>query len=102
MESTPPPLTAMDRAWLPSAAVEGSTLAELIGFVERAMGAQTWAILQFHGIGGGHRMDCNLSVFRDFIAWLAEHHAEQTVTVLTGAREVWSLARSVSATETHV
>ncbi len=88
LESCVPPLDAFDEACLPSAAVEGWTFSELTGFVERALNAGTWAILQFHGIGGGHRMDCDLRVFRDFVAWLADRHADHVTTVLDGIRKL--------------
>ena len=88
--ATPPPVAALDRAWLPSAAVEGELFATLRGFVVRTMAAGGWAILQFHGVGGGHRMDCGLQVFRDLVAWLAAEHRDRTVTVMAGANMIWN------------
>jgi sialate O-acetylesterase len=95
--ATPPPVAALDRAWVPSAAVQGEAFATLRSFVERAVEANAWAILQFHGLGGGHRMDCGLQVFRDLVAWLAEEYRDRTVTVLAGANKIWNQDRSAPA-----
>ncbi|MGA2616470.1 MAG: polysaccharide deacetylase family protein [Thermoguttaceae bacterium] len=92
-DSPVPPLETFNKACLPSVAVDGWTLDGLAGFVRRAIAAETWAILQFHGVGGGHRLDCNMAVFHDFIAWLADHCADRVVTVVDGARRVWKLER---------
>lgn len=84
-----PPAQRLDRFSLPSVAVEGWTLPELIEYTGRGLAGGAWVILQFHGVGGGHRMDCGLDVFRQFAAWLREHHAGRVATVLDGARRLW-------------
>ena len=77
------------RSKLPSAAVVSWTIDELRAHVTNAVDAGTWAILQFHGIGGGHWMDCRLSVFCEFVSWLMREYASQVITVLDGARRLW-------------
>ena len=84
-----PPVSSWRRTQLPSVAVENWTLADLQQHVSAAMESDTWAILQFHGVGGGHHMDCPLQVFRDFVAWLREERAECVISVLDGARRFW-------------
>jgi len=102
----PPPLETWDRHMLPSAAVAGWAFRDLVEFVERGLGAGSWVILQFHGIGGGHRMNCDLGVFRDFAAWLADRCADSVVTVAEGVQKIWSPPVSAtserrSAVESH-
>jgi hypothetical protein len=89
-DSEVPPVSEWNRWSMPSVAVEGWSLPNLQQFVDRALKRETWVILQFHGIGGGHRMDCDLPVFREFIAWLEGEHRERVVTVRDGADEVWN------------
>jgi len=85
----PPPLQTWDRHMLPSAAVEDWTFHDLVGDVQRGLQAESWVILQFHGVGGGHHMNCDLAVFRDFAAWLSDHHADRVVTIAEGVRKTW-------------
>ena len=87
--STIPPVSQFARFQLPSVAIENWSLAELIAFTEKGLKANTWVILQFHGIGGGHRMDCGLDVFQQFTRWLAEHCATQVMTVAARAAQLW-------------
>jgi sialate O-acetylesterase len=89
-DSTAPPVSKIDRFLLPSVAVEGWSLADLIAFTRRGVENGAWVILQFHGIGGGHRMDCDLATFRDFTSWLANQHADSVATVREHASKVWS------------
>ena len=84
-----PPMSSWRRTQLPSVAVEDWTLNDLQQHVTDAVAANTWAILQFHGVGGGHHMDCPLPVFQDFVAWLQADHADRVLTVLEGARRLW-------------
>jgi hypothetical protein len=55
--------------------------------VIRSLHGGGWAILQFHGVGGGY-MDCSLPDFRQFVSWIADEHADQTVTILQGAKRM--------------
>lgn len=89
LTSVVPALNALDPAYLPSVAVDAWKLADLTGFVERGLAADSWPILQFHGVGGGHRLDCEIHVFRDFIVWLSDRHAPRVVTVVEGAAKLW-------------
>ena len=89
LKSQFPPLDKISRSTLPSAAVESDDLATLQDFVRRGVEANSWPILQFHGIGGGHRMDCDKEVFRSLVEWLAENYRDQVVTVLYGAKRLW-------------
>lgn len=84
-----PPVTQWSRTRLLSVAVEDWTLADLQKHLADTIERGTWAILQFHGIGGGHHMDCSPSVFRDFVVWLQNKHAERVITVLEGAQRLW-------------
>lgn len=81
-----PPVKTLKQECLPSAAVEGHSFSEIREFIERSLAADGWPILQFHGIGGGHRMDCSGKVFRDTIKWISETHLDEIVTVVEGAK----------------
>lgn len=89
LEETPPPLDKFPRYRLLSAAIDGHGLAAIRSFVERAVAQQTWAILQFHGVNGGHHMDCQLQVFKDLIDWLADTHWEHIKTVRNYSQQLW-------------
>jgi hypothetical protein len=84
-ESQIPRVEDWNRWSLPSVAVEGWSLSQLQTYTEAGLSRETWVILQFHGIGGGHRMDCDVTVFRDFLAWLRLEHWPRVVTVHEGA-----------------
>ena len=66
-----------DRYLLPSANVDNCSADEVTQFVERGLQSDTWPILQFHGIGGDHGQNCELTVFEQVVSWLAA----QDVTV---------------------
>lgn len=84
-----PELSKWRRTQLPSVAVENWTLSELQEHVTNALNAETWAIFQFHGVGGGHRMDCDLRTFREFVMWLNCSHVDRVLTVMDGADRLW-------------
>ena len=88
IQSTPPMMGQVDRWHIPSAAVAGNSLEEIQQFVCRGMRPGMWTILQFHGVGGGHAMDCARSVFVEFCRWLVEQPIE-VLTILTGAQRLW-------------
>lgn len=77
------------RSQLPSVAIADWSLQALQAYVFNSLAARTWAILQFHGIGGGHHMDCPAPVFRDFVAWLSNDFSGNVITVAEGARRLW-------------
>ena len=61
-----------DLTFVPSHVVEPpDDAASLIGLVDRAMAQGGWAVFQFHGVGGGHRMDCPREAHRALCAHLA-------------------------------
>ena len=84
-----PPTATWRRTQLPSVAVDNWSLPDLQRHVTASVKSGTWAILQFHGVGGGHRLNCHLAVFLEFVAWLQSEHAGQVITVLEGARRLW-------------
>ncbi len=84
-----PPTDQWQRTQLMSVAVENWSLFDLQSHVTAALERRTWAILQFHGVGGGHRLDCDATVFATFMKWLAQHHRTQVITVLEGTRRLW-------------
>lgn len=84
-----PEILAIDRNRLPSAAVERHSFENMRDFVTQSLERETWVILQFHGVGGGHHMDCDLNEFQKFVTWLAEHHQEKVLTVVNGARKLF-------------
>ena len=88
LSDTSPPLSQLDRYLLVSAAVEGHALDDLKSFTQRGLENGGWVILQFHGVGGGHRMDCDLDVFRDYVRWIADWHADRIVTVREGTERL--------------
>ena len=89
VERPPGRLARFDRYCLPSAAVESWSFEQLTDYTRRGLRDDGWVILQFHGVGGGHRMDCGLGVFGKFLAWLAGRYPRQVVTVCEGAKRVW-------------
>jgi sialate O-acetylesterase len=96
-ESVIPSLSAWNRYYLYSVAIDDWNLDELITFTERGFERETWVILQFHGVGGGHRLDCRVDVFRRFVAWVATNHASRVKTVREGSRLVWDSRTSATA-----
>jgi len=84
-----PTTSTWRRTNLLSAAVDNPTLADLQSHVEWAMANDRWAILQFHGIGGDHHMNCPLAVFHDLVTWLKLAYADRVTTVRDGARHQW-------------
>jgi sialate O-acetylesterase len=93
LDHTAPPRSQLDRYLLVSAAVEGHTLDDLRSFTRRGLENHGWVILQFHGVGGGHHMDCRLDVFRDYVHWIADGCADQVLTVCEGAVRLWEQGR---------
>ncbi|MEZ5942732.1 MAG: polysaccharide deacetylase family protein [Planctomycetaceae bacterium] len=91
IEETPVPLADWNQWLLSSAAVEGHSFVQMRDFVERGLNAGSWSILQFHGIGGGHNMDCNVQEFQKLVYWLRDNHAERVTTVCSGAKAIWGL-----------
>jgi Polysaccharide deacetylase len=81
-----PAIESFNRYSLPSAAVEGHSFEEMRGFVTRSLARKSWPILQFHGVGGGHHMNCDRTEFKRLVVWLAEHHHDRVVTVEQGAQ----------------
>lgn len=49
---------AVELAYVPSIAVENHSTDWLIQRVEQAIDEGKWCVFQFHGVGGGHGMDC--------------------------------------------
>ncbi|MBS0201602.1 MAG: polysaccharide deacetylase family protein [Planctomycetes bacterium] len=86
---SPPPIKAMKRSQLPSVAVTNWSLSQLQHFVSQSIANETWGILQFHGVGGGHHMDCSLIVFEQFVNWLSAEHRNRVTTVVNGASRIW-------------
>lgn len=88
MSDTAPELGNFDRFNLPSPAVDGHSFEQIKGYIERSLKCGSWAILQFHGVGGGHRMDCNANDFHQLITWIAKNHADLVCTVADGAQRL--------------
>jgi sialate O-acetylesterase len=88
MEMTPPSRGQWDRFQLQSAACDGHTMDQMRDFITRSLDGNGWAILQFHGVGGGHDMDCSLGEFQQLVAWIADHHANRTVTIRDGVGQM--------------
>ena len=89
------PSEILARYQLPSAACSGHSMQAMRNFVTRCLESNRWAILQFHGIGGGHKMDCDLAAYRDLINWLADHHADKIVTIREGVIQTWNSDKSL-------
>ena len=89
-ESQVPAAASIDRFMLPSVAVAGWSFRELVEFTERGIANGRWVIFQFHGIGGGHRLNCESSVFQEFVAWLHANSRCQVATVRQVATQLWS------------
>ena len=91
-----PPTSSWQRSQIPSVAVENWSLLDLQRHVTSAATSNTWAILQFHGVGGGHHMDCPLPVFLEFVSWLKTEYPQSVITVLEGARRLWPAESAAS------
>jgi Polysaccharide deacetylase len=90
LDQVAPSTCLANRFMLPSAAVESHhDWNQIERFVERSLSGGGWPILQFHGVGGGHHMNCSLAMFERLVSWLSEHHHERVVTVATGAMQVF-------------
>jgi sialate O-acetylesterase len=85
-----PSIASLKRDYLPSAAVDNHSCTEMKSFVTNSLNNGGWPILQFHGVGGGHRLDCNLKEFTKFIEWLGHEHRESVLTVLEGAQKLFT------------
>lgn len=84
-----PPTASWRRTQLLSVAVDDWSLRDLQSHVTDSVRSGTWTILQFHGVGGGHRLNCSLTIFQGFVAWLQGEYGGQVITVLEGARRIW-------------
>jgi len=84
-----PAIEKWNRWALYSVAVESHSFNEVRGFIERGLGSNRWPIIQFHGIAGGHHMDCCLQVFRDLVHWLADSNRDQVKTICEVVSEEW-------------
>lgn len=81
LDSNVPCIRDMDRFMLPSVSIEQHSAEQVTQFLERALKADAWPILQFHGVGGDHGQNCEPAVFDEIIHWLAENHVTvETVT----------------------
>jgi sialate O-acetylesterase len=70
---------AVDLSYVPSwAVVIKDTGADMTSFIDDAIDRGAWAVIQFHGVGGGH----NLNVARDAHQAVCRHLAER-------AGDVW-------------
>lgn len=62
----------VDLSYVPSLAViEAHSSADLTGFVDRAIETGGWAVFQFHGVGGGHRLNVNRASHRTLCEYIA-------------------------------
>lgn len=85
-----PPLKTFDRYRLLSCAVDDSWSAEeLIHHTQNGIDSGTWTILQFHGVAGGHHMNCSEATFRTLINWLAESEVK-VETIRQSAKRIWN------------
>lgn len=71
---------------------DGRSLAQLQSAVDTALQREVWLVLVFHGIGGGHHLSCDESVFDELCAYLATDPRAQVVTFLQGAKKTWGLS----------
>lgn len=62
-----------DLNWVPSWAVSiNDRRSDLIAFIDRAIEQQAWAVLMFHGVGGGHGLNCRREVHREICLHIAD------------------------------
>ncbi|MBI3866301.1 MAG: polysaccharide deacetylase family protein [Planctomycetia bacterium] len=85
-----PPVNEFDRYRIPSVAVEDWSVRDLIAFTERGLASRTWVNLQFHGVGGGHRLNCDLAVFREYVAWLRANCRDRVAPIRDVAARLWT------------
>ena len=90
LDMASPSVDGLDRYHLPSAAVNEHSFIQMRHFIERSLEAGGWPILQFHGIGGGHHMDCDRTEFEKLVTWLGHHHRELVATVFSVSRSLFS------------
>ncbi len=96
IEGTAPPIASISKSDLPSAAVFGHSFETMAAFIERSLANDGWPILQFHGIGGGHPMDCSLNEFTKLVEWLGSKYRREVVTVLSGAKTLFATSHVTS------
>lgn len=90
-KSAIPDISTVDRFRIPSASVKyGWTTLKLLDYVERGLSDDCWVVMTFHGVGGGHELDCDLSVFEALLGYLARECPTKVKTIRDGATEIWN------------
>lgn len=85
------PAIPPDRFAIQSFEADGRSATELVQAVDQALARGGWLVFCFHGLGGGHRLSCELDAFDQLLAVLASRDDLQVLTVLAAARRLWPL-----------
>jgi peptidoglycan/xylan/chitin deacetylase (PgdA/CDA1 family) len=83
-----------DRHRVRGVAGDDQDLPALMAAVEAAIARDSWLVLVFHGVGGGHHMACDTDVFSQLVERLAADKRVQVVTFLEGARRCWPAVKN--------
>lgn len=78
-----------DRYRVPALTGDRLGAAELIGLVESRRESQPWIVLVFHGVGGGHRLSCDLPHFEALLEHLAASTNVRVMTFADAASAIW-------------
>jgi hypothetical protein len=78
-----------DRFFVPSFSCDRKSLAELLQFVDRMVGAGSWGVLMFHKIGPPAEFSCDSDVFREFVTRLAGDSRIAVKTFIDAACDMW-------------
>jgi sialate O-acetylesterase len=65
---------------------DGESYGALIAAVDTAIERGAWLVFVFHGVGGGHRLSCDLDVFRRLLRRLADDERIEVSTFLDASK----------------
>lgn len=85
----PPPWGPISRFRVAAFAADGSDSPALEDYLAECRRAGRWAVILFHGVGGGHSLSCDLDVFDRLLAHLADAGAYRVRTFVAAARDQW-------------
>jgi hypothetical protein len=86
LNNLPPFIEKSLRYRIPSVSANDVTFTQLKEYTEKCLREGRWLVLAFHGVGGGHHLNCDGEVFKHYIQYLSDYHRDKVVTVLDGAK----------------
>lgn len=80
------PISESQRYKVPCVSADGLDEAVLTSSLEEAAACGNWLVLMFHGIGGGHRLSCDVPVFNSLLRRLQRDSACIVMTFQDASR----------------